>query len=891
MTSAFARLLTALVGLMPRAFRDQFEDDMREQILRDLERARDRGAWSMIAFTLLTGVDLARAGLAERWNPTWVETRAASTTEGEGMMRQWMRDLYYAYRSLRRAPGFTLMTAGTLGLAIGVNTGIFAVVDTVLLDPLPIEHSDRIVFIGASAPGTDFPDEFGVSNEFYLEYRKATDVLEDVSTYNDFTSTLRVGDRVERVRMSQPTRSFFSVLGAEPALGRLPMEEDEDRVALISHRAWVDWFGADPEVLGRSYSISTEMRTVIGVMGPEFRLPHEETLVWIPDPIRAEGVRPGRFFANLVARVAPDTELDVVGARLDAIALTLPELYGGSADYTRLMEQHRAVVRPFRDQLLGDVSGPLWILLGAVTIVLLIACANVGNLFLVRAERRQRDLAVRRAIGAGRGQIIRSMFAEALLIAAAAGGVAVFIAWLGLPAFLRAAPDGAPRLADVGLTPTTLAYTGLACLLAAVACGLLPAVRSGGPALDGLREGSRGSTRRRHWGRDGLVVAQTALALVLLIGSALLLRSFQELRQVDPGYETADIFTFQLGLEAEEGLDDGPAFARFHIDFANQVRALPGVESVGIIENLPLNEGYGSIRVVTEEIASDPEGGPLVGRNFVGGDYFETMGIEVLRGRAFRETDHTSEPGNVVISQAAADRLWPDRDPIGQRLQWPALETWETVVGVVENVMHNSLRDEAQPVVYFPLVAQNPVSWALSSPAYVVRTARAAEIAPEIRSLARTAAPSAPMYRMYTMDGLAADSMVQLSFTMLTLGIASVLALLLGTVGLYGVLSYVVAERTREIGVRMALGAQAERVRRMVVVQGTRVVVIGVVIGVAVAAGATRALAGLLYGVEAVDPLTFASVSATMLLVGMLASYVPARRASSVDPIESLREG
>lgn len=886
-------LLSWLVGFLPAAFRTEFGADIVDQVCTDYDRARERGRWSAVVFAVLTAIDLARTGFAERWNPTWVGTRAAWTNGkgGEGMMTEWMRDLYYAYRSLRRAPGFTAMTVGTLGVAIGANSGIFAVVDAVLLDPLPFEDADRLVYIAASAPGSDYPEEFGVAFEFFLEYREATDVLEDVATFNSFTATLRVADRVERVRMSAPTYTLFSTLGVAPALGRLPVQEDEDRVAVLSHALWIDWFGADPGVIGRSYSMARESRTVIGVMGPEFAFPTDLDMLWIPRLVRSEGVAPGRFGQNLVARLVPGVELEAVRSRLTAVAQRLPEKYGGSANYERLIEQHRAVVRPLREQLMGDVAGPIWVLFAAVGMVLLIACSNVANLFLVRGERRQRDVAVRRAIGAGRGQLVRAQLAEAVLVAAVAGALALMIAWVGVPALVRAAPRGIPGLGNVALSGATVGFTVLACFFSALACGLVPALRSASSSLTGLQDGSWGSTRRRHWGRDGLVVAQTALALVLLVGSGLLIRSYQELRRVDPGYDTADIFTFQLGVEGEEGLTDGPSFARFHMDFMGRVAALPGVESVGIIENVPLNESVGVTRFVTPETASDPDGGVLLGRTWAGGDYFETMGISVLRGRGLEEADHTTNPGNVVISQAAADMLWPGADPMGRQLQWLQSTTWETVVGVVEDVMQSSFRDQVQPLVYFPLVAQDPATWALSSPAYVVKTVRADDIAPEVRALARELAPTAPMYRVFTMDGLAADSMVQLSFIMLTLGVLSALALLLGTVGLYGVLSYVVAERTREIGLRMALGARAERVRGMVVRQGARVVVLGVLIGIVVAAGTTRALGSLLFGIEALDPITFFAVAITVVFVGILASYVPARRASNVDPVESLRGG
>jgi predicted permease len=528
------------------------------------------------------------------------------------------------------------------------------------------------------------------------------------------------------------------------------------------------------------------------------------------------------------------------------------------------------------------------VLLSAVAIVLLIACANVANLFTVRAEGRQRDLAVRRAIGAGRAQLIRLQLSEAVVVAAAAGLLAVALAFLALPAFLRVVPPGIPRLEDVGISPATVWFTLAIAVFAAVACGGGPALRASRPDFTRLREGGRGGTRRRHWGRDGLVVGQTALALVLLIGSGLLLKSFTALRNVDPGYDTTDVFTFQIAPD-NAALTDGPSYARFSLDFMDRLRALPGVDTVGLIENVPLNESTASMRFIGEGATGEPDGGPLLQVTFAAGDYFTAMGIELVAGRPFAMDDHVSGLPHLIVSRSAAALLWPGEPAIGKRVQRQGLAEWYTVVGVVGDVMQDNFRDEARPLVYFPITGPTPSSWALSSPAYVIKTARAESIAPEVRAIVREIAPEAPMYRVFTMAGLAEDSMVSLSFTMLTLAVAAGLALLLGAVGLYAVLSYIVAGRTREIGVRMALGAQAEQVQRMVVAQGARVVAVGVGIGIAAALASTRALDSLLFGVAAIDGPTFLGMSAVMLVIGVLASYLPARRASSVDPLESLR--
>jgi predicted permease len=878
------------VGIFPEAFSDRFGAEMIAQLELDFDRARRRGRLSAVEFALSSGLNLITSGLTERRNPTWVGFRRPAP-KGTTMLSQWITDLRHAARALSRRPGFTLMAVGTLALALGANAGMFGVVNTVLLDPLPYGQPNRLVNISGTAPGSDLPEEFGVAPEFYLEYHEHSRQLKDVAIYNSFTSTLRVGDRVERIRMSAPTNSLYSTLGAQPALGRLPVAADESHVVVISDELWRTWFGSDPSVVGRTYGISGESREVIGVMGPDFRFPNDGTLLWISGDVRPEEITPGRFGTRLVGRMAAGATPETVANELTTLARRLPERFGGSPSYAKLIQQHHAIVRPLLDEMLGSAAKSLWVLLGAVAFVLLIACANITNLFMVRAEGRRRDLAIRRAVGASRSQLIRLQLAESLLVAALAGALAILLAALALPIFLRAAPARIPRLDEVHLDGATILFTLVAALLSGLACGLIPALRASMAShVAQLRDGGRGATPGRHWLRDGLVVGQTALALLLLIGSGLLVRSFQALRQVDPGYDTQDVFTFQFAPEQEQ-LKDGPSWARFHLEFLKRLAAVPGVTSVGLVENVPLNEGTSDDRFRNEAMASDPDAGIPLNYTFTAGDYFRTMGIKLLQGRPFDTADQLSTPGNVVVSRTAAKLMWPGKNPIGRRLQARDETTWYTVVGVVEDVMQDGFRDTPQALVYLPLVGPTPTSWDISSPAYVIKTARAEVIAPEIRELVRAAAPEAPMYRIFTMAGLAKDSMAQLSFTMLTLGVLSTLALILGAIGLYGVLSYAVAERTREIGVRLALGATVANVRRMVVAQGARVVGLGLVLGLVAALASSRIVASLLFSVAAFDPATFGGMSALMAGVGLLACFLPAQRASSVDPVESLRNG
>jgi putative ABC transport system permease protein len=884
-----SRMLESLLRLFPTGFRERFGAEMAADLTAGWDEARARGRAAAAGYAAAAAFDLLRAALGERWTPTW---RTAPRGGGGGVVRWlrrgWAQDLRHAVRALRRAPGFTIVAVGTLGLALGVNAGIFSIVDAVLLRPLPFPEPDRLVYLGGTAPGSDLKGEFQLAPEFLIQYQEQSKLLEGIAPYDDFTNTLRVGDRAERVRMAVSTPALFPTLRVAPALGRLPEAADEDNVALLSDGLWKSWFGGDTAVIGRSYYIGGKQRIVIGVMGPAFKFPVDGATLWITAPIRPEEIVPGRFGMGFVARLKPGADIPALERELSVLSRRLPERFGGSPGYADLTRRFRPVVRPLADQLVGPVAGPVWILFGSVAVVLLIACANVGNLFLVRAERRQRELAVRRAIGAGRLQLFRAQITEALVVALLAGALALVLARVSVPLYLRFVPPNVPRIGEVAVRGGTLLFTFAVSAVTALLCGVLPALRASEPSLDRLRDGSRGSTARRHWVRDGLVVAQTALALVLLTGSALLFRSFQQMRQVSPGYDTRGIFTFQIAPERDD-LTDAASFARFHLAFLERLRGLPGVRSAGIVDNVPLNEDLSDDTFIPAERAGDSRGGVLLGFTSVAGDYFRTMGIRLLAGRALTDQDQLSDLGHVVINRSAANLLWPGQPAIGRRLKRESVPAWETVVGVVEDVMQNNFRDPAPPAVYYPLVGQPPATWAIPSPAYVVKTDRAETIAPEIRELVREMAPGAPMYRVYTMEQLAAETRLPLAFTMLTLGVISLLAVLLGTVGQYGVLSYIVAERTREIGVRMALGAQAGRVQRMVVGQGARVLAVGVALGLLAAAVSTRALRSLLFGIEALDPVTFAAVAGAMVLVGLLAAWLPARRASRVDPIEAIR--
>jgi predicted permease len=801
------------------------------------------------------------------------------------------RDLRHAWRSLLRTPGFLFAAVGTLSLAIGAVAGMFSVVNAVMLKPLPFSRPDQLVFLRGTAPGTDLPKEYDLGTEWYVHYKEQSKLISGLFSFSWGTSTLRVGDRVERIPMAWPTNDMYSTLGVRPQLGRLPVTTDNDDAVVISDKLWSSWFARDRSVIGKWFFVSDSMKQVIGVMPPAFRFPDDDVQLWISGEILASQVRPGNFGSPIVARMKDGVTREQLASELAGLSKQLPERFGGSAQYAKVISQHRPIITPIIDRIVGPtLRTSLFVLLGAVSVVLLIACANVANLFLVRAESRRRDLTIRRAIGASSAQLMRFQMTEAVVVALVSGVLALVLAGLALPLFLHAAPDGIPRIAEVGLDAPTLAAAFGLVILVALACGLAPALRASSPDLTALREGGRSSTGGRQWGRDLLVVGQTALALVLLIGSALLVQSFQRLRHVNPGYDIRDIYTFQYAPQ-QPGLRDGPSLGQLHLNVMNRLRALPGVTAVGVVNNIPLDEGTGTVRVRTPEMQGDG-GAVLLSLNFTGGDYFKAMSIPVLQGRTFNNEEATTPNSNVIISRSAAEKLWPGQAALGRRIN-PRLGNGDTltftVVGIVGDVKQNDWRDDGEAIIYLPLTGPSPRAWAMGSPAYVVKSPRAESLKPEVRAIVHEVAPEAPVYREFTMEFLARRSMIQLSFTMLTLGVVSALAVILGAVGLYGVLSYVVAQRTREIGVRMALGATAGAVLRQVVSQGAKVVLVGVVIGVVAAVASTRLLGTLLYGVKAVDPLVFALMSVMMLGMGVLASYMPARRASSVDPIEALR--
>jgi putative ABC transport system permease protein len=869
--------------MLGRRSQRDFEDEIRSHLQLEIDRLKAQG---------MTDEQATYAARRHFGNVTAADDRFY---HGRPLVSadNVIRDVHHALRSLLRSRGFLVTTVATLALAIGAVAGMFDVVNTVMLRPLPFPNADRLVFLEGTAPGTDLADTLGLGGEFYVHYKENSKLLAGLSTFISLgTSTLRVGDRVERIRMAWPTNDLYSTLQMHPQLGRLPRTEDGDDAVLISDRLWTTWFNRDPSVIGKWYFVSDSMKQVIGVMPKEFIYPSDLTLLWVSGEMRASDVQAPGFGPPLVARMKEGVTREQLAVEMKQLAPQIPTRFGFTRPaYTKIIGNFRPVVTPMMDRIIGPtVKTSLLILLGAVAVVLLIACANVANLFLVRAETRRRDLTVRRAIGASRAQLMRFQMTEAFVVAIIAGVLAVALAGVALPLFVRSAPEGIPRLADVHIDFVTV-VTGFALVVfVALACGAAPAIRGSSPDLSGLRAGGRGSIAGRQWGRELLVIAQTALALVLLIGSALLLQSFRRLRSVDPGYDVRNVYTFQYAPEQPQWRD-GPTFGQLHLMMMDRFRALPGVTTVGVVDNIPLDEGTRGVRVLPEGAPGGSDGIQM-SMTFTGGDYFKTIGIKLLGGRAFTNDEAVTPNTSAIVSKSAAEKLFPGQSALGHRIRprFGGQDTLAfTVVGVVNDVKQLDWKDPGQAIMYLPLTGPTAGAWRMGSPAYVIKSVRAELMKNEVRKIIHEVAPEAPVYREFTMEFLTRRSMLELSFTTLTLGVLSALAVILGAVGLYGTLSYVVAQRTREIGVRMALGATARAVRSQVVAQGTKVVLIGAVIGVVAAYMTTRFLTKLLYGVKPADPVAFAAMAALMIAVGMVASYMPARRASSVDPMEALR--
>lgn len=896
-SSRTVRGAVALYGwtsrLLPAEFRADYGGELVEcfhDIAASARRSRGRAA---VASALVRSViDLLLHAPREHL----VAARAGALGPGGGWSGTWL-DVRHAARRLVRRPTFAVSSIVTLGLGIAAATSVFSLVYGVVLSPLPYPDPDRIVRIDHGGTGIDIPSGLGVTFGFYRYYAEHLTGVESVAMYGPRELTLTgAGDPV-RLDGVRATPSLGSVLRIRPALGRwftrAEGERGGPRVVVLSDRVWRERLGGDPGVLGSTVQLDGEPWEVVGVMGDDFAFPDAGSDFWIPRVVPATGV--GGWNEQSVARLAPGVTPTLLEKEIEGLYPTFrettddPGLVEGYLDDAGIFPH----IVTLKADIVGDVRATLWILLGTVGFVLLIAVANVANLFLVRAEDGQRETALRSALGAGRTRILRGFMAETLMVATAAGAVGIGAAALAVRVLKAGAPVNVPRLQEVALHPTVLGVAIGTTFLAALFLGLLPALRRRGDLSESLKEGGRHSTgsRGRLRGRNVLVAAQVALALVLLVGSGLLFRTFRGLRQVDLGFTTRSALTFEIGLPVTR-YQSRAAAMEFNDRLLERLRGIPGVESAGAVGNcLPLARTMCWGETLEAEGYPTPAGQvpPVTGARITSAGYFRTMGIPV-RGRTFNSGDEQGAATVAILSEAAAEAYFHGDDPLGRRVRFGADRPWHTIVGVAGNVKGTVEDERFQRAIYLPVLPETADGPWAGSLAYVLRTTvPPASLTGAARRVVQEIDPALPMARVQTLQALIDDATAPTAFALTLIGLAAVMALLLGAVGVYAVVAYAVSRRIAEIGIRIAMGARAGDVQRMVVRQGGGVVLAGVGIGLLGAFALTRVMAGMLYGVAPSDPLSYGALTGVMLAVAGLALWLPARRASRVEPVEALR--
>ncbi len=824
------------------------------------------------------------------------------------------RALRYALRGLTRNPVFAAAAILTFGLGIGATTAVFSLVYGVLLRPMPFAEPDRLVDLSHTlvVSGLLHVDQ---SDATYLHYRRANHGFSAVGAYQAMAVNLGAagGDadaRSERVAAARTTASAFEVLGVAPVRGRLFTDAEDQPgqapVALVGQRLWETRFGADPGLVGRMIRVDGVSHQVVGIMPRRFAFPDAATELWLPAGIDPTRTNSAVFTYRGVARMRSGITPAAAERDLEALLPTVPEAFPGRLTAGAITATHmRPVVRPLRDTVVGDIGRVLWVVLGAAACLLLIACANVANLFLVRAARRGHDTAVRLALGAGRGALAVGVMLEGLIVAAAGGLLGLGLAGAGIH-LLQSLETGIsiPRLGEVGLDPLVLAATGGITVLAALIVGLIPALRADGTnLLSTLTQSGRASTpgRNRHRTQRALVVVQVALALVLVTGAGLMGRSWANLRSVKPGFDARSVYTLRVALPQGAYPTAGDV-ARVIMVALDDVARVPGVQAAGVVATLPLDdEARRDTAVFVSDRPMAMSGLPAIHQlNFATPGYFAAMGIPLLSGRTFERPDGARAPLEAIVTRAFAERYWKGQSAVGRRMRFAPAGPEFTVVAVTGDVLGNGLDQKPEETVYLPLVtapgpadssgAPGTARFAPREVAFVVRAAGAPlAVALSVEQALRALAPDVPVYHARPMEEVVAHSAARTSFTLQLLGIASLTALALGAIGIYAVIAHMVTLRRREIAVRIALGARPAEVRRMVARQALAIASIGVVLGLGAAAILTRFLAALLFGVARGDVVTFAAAIAVLGAVAVAASWLPARRAATVDPAVTLQ--
>jgi predicted permease len=807
-----------------------------------------------------------------------------------------MQDIRYALRTLRKQPVFTLIAVLTLTLGIGGNTAIFSLIYQILLRPLPYPDAGRLVFVWNTYPLMGLP-KASVSIPDYLDRKTQAPAIEDATLFTGRSVSLAEDGQPEQLRALLVTPSFFSTLQRQPFLGR-GFTEDEakpeaDKYVILTYTLWASRFGGDRSIVGRDIRLSGTAHRVVGVLPADFQLPARETAVLLPfafTPQQMSDQGRGNEFSSMIARLAPGATIDQLDAQMKTIVDRNLDRLPQFQSFARTSGFGGFAV-DIREELVGDVRQPLYVLQVAVLVVLVIACANVANLLLMRATARYRELAIRTTLGAGRGRLLRQMLTESLVLAILGGLGGLALGFAGVRALVALGSRQLPNLGDATLNPVVLGFTMLLALLTGLIFGVVPAlsVLRGNTSTLLKDDSTRGSaSRSTGYTRATLVIAETALALVLLVGAGLLIKSFARLQDVNPGYSTENVLTAQIALPASR-YADGPARRAFWERLLERTRAIPGVTSAGLMSNVPLSGQVSSGSYSIVGFTPGPtEAAPHGRQEVVGGDYFKALQIPLLEGRLFAESDTADSPPVVVVDKYLVDRYFPKRSAIGQQIRrgGPANPPF-TIIGVVGTI--NSI-DLGQPVtkerLYYPL-AQQP------RPMMTIALKTALDpstLVAQVRAAVQAIDPEQPIAEVRTMDQWVARSLEGRRTPMVLIGLFGVVALALSAIGIYGVLAFGVAQRVREFGIRQALGANRESILALVLKQGLATTGVGLAIGLGASIALTKYLQSMLFGVGSHDLAVFAAVTLLLAAVAVVACYVPARRATKVDPMVALRE-
>jgi putative ABC transport system permease protein len=794
------------------------------------------------------------------------------------------QDIRYGIRTLFKNIGFTGVAVLALALGIGANTAIFSVVNAVLLRPLRFERSDRLVMVWEKRLQLGRIRNV-VSPPDFNDWRAQNQVFEDMAAYSGQGFNLGASTEPERIEGAAVSPGLFPILRARPQMGRL-FEDGEDNpagnpVVIISSALWGRSFAADPEIVGKTIKLNEKAHTVVGVMPADFVFPNRRSEVWVPLVLGpADAGNRGGHSLTVVARLKDGVSLEQARTEMDSIASQLEQQY-------QVNTGHGVNVFSLYEEVVASARPALLVLLGAVAFVLLIACANVANLLFARSAARQKEIAIRTALGAGRSRIVRQLLTESILLAFIGGAIGVLFAAWGLDLLLAIGKGTIPRVTEIKLDGSVLGFSILLSLATGLIFGLVPALQASRPDLnEALKEGSRSASGgiRQNRTRSLFVIAEVAICLVLLIGAGLMIKSFARLLDVSPGFNAENVLSMNVALSGSR-YKEGTQVAGFYQQSLARLSRLPGVQSVAATAGLPMAGGFGSRYFRIEGRPPQPAGqGFNANTNLATPGYFQTMNIPFIEGRDFDDRDASKAPETAIINQEMARRYWPDEDPIGKRLA-VGDGPWRTVVGVVGDVKQAGLDIETRPEMFWPYY-QLPVGFAT----FVVRTnGDPAAMTSGVRRAMQEIDKELPLYDIKPVSEVISESVAPHRLNMLLLGIFAGLALVLAAVGLYGVVSYSVSQRTREIGIRVALGASHKSVLALVVGQGVVLTLIGVAIGVGASFFLTKFMSSLLFGVSATDPITFAAISLLLIGVSTVASVIPARRAMMVDPMVALR--